>query len=492
MTVKTCLSRWFVLAVVFALQGVSGLIVSAQQPERIRPPEAGPPPMLKLPPVQRASLSNGIPLVLMEKHGVPLVQVMGVFRAGTETEDADRPGLASLTAAMLTEGAGGRDALTYADAVDFLGAEISADADRHMITLDLHAPVSVLDEALRLWADAATRPNLDPVELDRLRKERLTSLAQFHDQPRTIASTAIQQMLFGPRHPYGTMMLGTEAALRSFTRQDVSDFHRRSLQPSSCTIVIAGDITMDAARKKLEPLLGSWKGGGTTSPSVPASRQVQERVLYLIDKPGAAQSEIRIGRIGASRNSKDYYPLVVMNTILGGSFSSRLNQNLRERNGYTYGARSWFQFLPQPGPFIAAAAVQTDVTAPALKEFFNELRAIVASVSEEEMTRARNYVAFGYPSNFETVADIARALRDMTAFGLPAGYFNEFIGNILAVTREDVLRVARDYIDPERVAVVVVGDRSKIEAGLQSLQFGPVKIMSVADVLGTPPETGRQ
>ena len=484
--------RLFKLLTFCAFVVILGASAVSQKPDRSGPPMLGPAPVLSLPAIRHTTLSNGLPIVLLEKHSVPLVQISIVVQAGRASESVDQPGLADLTAAMLTEGAGGRNALEFADAIDFLGAQISSHTDQHNLIVELHAPVAVLDKALDLWTDVVRQPQFPASELDRLRKQRLTALAQNHDRPGAIASIAMQQFLYGRDHPYGRMALGTEAFLRRVTVKDLRDFYQKHLHAGNSTIVIAGDIALEAVRSKMEARFGSWKGMKATKESLPVAEQVKDRTIYLIDKPGAAQSEIRIGRIGAARLTEDYFPLLVMNTILGGSFSSRLNQNLREEHGYTYGARSSFTFLPQAGPFTAGAAVQTDVTDKAMTEFFNELQAIVASVTDEEMTRARNYVAYGYPSNFETVAGIADELQDLVSYHLPDNSFNTFVAKVVAVTRDDVIRVARKYIDPDRVAVVVVGDRQKIEKGLQSLKLGTVNNLQITDVLGAAPVLEQQ
>ncbi|MFQ5551438.1 MAG: M16 family metallopeptidase, partial [Gemmatimonadales bacterium] len=215
--------------------------------------------------------------------------------------------------------------------------------------------------------------------------------------------------------------------------------------------------------------------------------QVGGRRIYLVDKPGAAQSEIRIGRIGADRFTVDYYSLQVMNTILGGSFASRLNMNLREEHGYSYGARSSFSFRPTAGPFLASAAVQTDVTDSALVEFIRELNGILEPVSDEEIERGRNFVALRFPGRFQTVVGIANRLSELVTYNLPDDYFNRYIDNILAVTKDEVREVARDYLDSERMAIIVVGDRERILAGIEALQLGEIELFTIEDVLGPPP-----
>ena len=235
------------------------------------------------------------------------------------------------------------------------------------------------------------------------------------------------------------------------------------------------------AKGYLSEIFVSFQGEG---------REVGRRQLFLVDKPGAAQSEIRIGRIGAERSTTDYYALIVMNTILGGSFSSRLNQNLRETHGYAYGAGSLFDFRPLPGPFLAAAAVQTDATDSSLVEFMKELRGITTQVTDEELLRARNYVALQFPGNFERVAGTADELADLVSYGLPDDYFATYVDRIMAVNRDDVIRVARKYIDPDRVAIIVVGDRARIEAPIRALRLGPTTVLAIDDVLGQPPAKG--
>lgn len=392
-----------------------------------------------------------------------------------------------MTLAMLDEGAGSRDALQLADAIDLLGARISASAGYHTSRVALHTPLSKLDSALALLGDIVLRPNFPPDELERQRKQRLTTLLQWHDEPRAIASVLFNRTLFGTRHPYGLPSIGTEKSLRALRVDDLREFHSTYFHPNNAFLVVVGDVSGEAILPRLEKVFGGWQAAKVPVATWPGIKQVKKRQIYLVDKPGAAQSEIRIGRVGAPRLTKDYFAIVVMNTILGGSFTSRLNQNLREEHGYSYGAGSFFDFRPLPGPFLAGAAVQTDVTDKALTEFMKELRGILEPVSDEELKRAKNYVALRFPGNFQTVARIARRLEELVVYDLPDSYFNDYVQRILAVTKADVQRVARKYIDPEKIAIVVVGDRQKIEKGVRALNLGPIKMMSVDDVLGKVP-----
>lgn len=458
-----------------------------QVPDRSKPPKLGPPPALRLAAIQHMTLSNGLPVVFLEKHEVPLLQINLVVNAGSVMDPGGKSGLASMTAAMMTEGAGGRSALELADAIDYLGARISANAGQHTSAVSLHTPLAKLDSALALMADITLRPTFASQELERKRKERLTALVQWRDEPRSIASVIFSRTLYTDKHPYGIPTIGNEQSIRSMTIDDLKKFHDTYFHPNNATLVIVGDISKASLLGKLEAAFSGWKAGTVPLLALPPIRQVEGREVILVDKPGAAQSEIRIGRIGVPRLTDDYYAIEVMNTLLGGSFSSRLNQNLREQHGYSYGAGSRFDYRPLPGPFMALAAVQTAVTDKALTEFMKELNGILQPVTDAELERAKNYVALGFPGDFQSAAQIAGQLEQLVIYKLPDDYFNNYINRILAVTREDVQRVARKYIDPAKVAVIVVGDRNVIEPGIRALNLGPVKDLTVEDVLGKAP-----
>ena len=456
------------------------------QPDRSGPPPLGPPPSLKLPPLRHLSLSNGIPILLLEKHTVPLVQVNMVIRGGALMDPPGKTGLASVTAGMLTEGAGARNALEFADAVDYLGADISASSGFSIMGIALHTPLEKLDSALALFADVVRRPQFPPSELERDRKERLTSLIEARDDPRTLCSVLFNRTLYGD-HPYGRMMGGDAASLASMTVDDLKKFHDGVIVPANTTIIVAGDVTAESMLPKLERAFGGWKGEAAAPAPLPPIRQIPEKTVLFLDKPGAAQSVIEIGRVGVPRLTDDYYAIVVMNTILGGSFTSRLNMNLREKHGYSYGAGSRFEFRPFAGPFAAAASVQTAVTDSSLVEFIKELKGIREPVPAADVERARNYVALGFPSDFQSVAEIAAHLEELVIYNLPDDYFDRYIDRILAVTAADVERVARKYIDADNMAFVIVGDRNEVGESVRKLNLAPVKFLTVDDVLGPAP-----
>jgi len=470
---------------------LAGVVTSGQQaPDRTRPPQLGPPPPLNLPTIQNRRLSNGLPVWLVELHEVPVVQVNLVVLRGSGNDPAGQFGAASLTAAMLEEGAGSRSSLEIADAVDFLGADLGSASGIDSSAIRLHVPVARIADALGLMADVALRPTFPKDELERLRRERLTNILQARDNPATIDALAFNRALYGPTHRYGTAANGTAQTIAALTTEDLRAFYAASFQPANASLLIVGDVTIEKTLPLLEASFGGWKPATSASPptSVGDAPEPAARQIYLVDKPGAPQSQIRIGWIGVARSTPDYFPIQVLNTILGGSFSSRLNMNLREKNGYTYGASSQFDMRTSAGPFVAAAGVQTDKTADALREFFNELNGIAKTVPADELARAKNYVSLRYPEGFETSGDISRKLEDAIVFHLPADYFSKYVPNIEAVTAADVQRVAQKYIQPNRFVVVITGDLKVIEPPIRVLNLGSIKTMTLDEIFGPAPK----
>jgi predicted Zn-dependent peptidase len=456
----------------------------AQAPDRSHPPDLGPAPQLDLPPIQKHALSNGLPVWVVESHEVPLAQVNLLVQAGSGDDPAGKFGLASLTAAMLDEGAGSRSSLQIADAIEFLGADLSTTSSFDASAVRLNVPAARLADALAIMADVALRPTFPDEELTRVRQERLTSLLEAKDDPASISPMAFARLAYGTAHRYGTPAMGTETTLKAFTTQDLRTFHAAKYQPANAMLIVVGDIKVDTVLPLLEAQFGGWKGAAAVARTpVPVAKQLTQAQLYIVDKPGAAQSQIRIGWIGVPRSTPDYFAIEVLNTILGGSFTSRLNQNLREEHGYAYGAASRFDMRLSAGPFVAAAGVQTDKTADALREFFNELNGMLKPVPAEELRRAKNYVALSFPSGFETIGDLSAHLEELAVYKLPDDYFERYVANVQSVTAEQVQKAATMYIQPKRFAIVVVGDRKAIEPGIRALNLAPVRVMSVDEVL---------
>ena len=458
------------------------LTLAAQAIDRDRPPTLAPPSDLRLPPVQTAKLANGVTLHVVEMHKVPLVQVLLRVKGGGRL-DGDRAGLASFTARMLTEGAGARDAFAIAAEAAYLGARLDATADWDYVSVSLSAPRRTLAPALDLLVDVALRPTFRSADVIRQRDLRLAEIIQSHAEPGPMASLAFNAILFPAAHPYHRPLDGDSLATAGLDSATVRGFYTRTFRPDRTELIITGDITLAEARTEIASRFGGWIPNRMTPPRAPVPAPLRRplgRTIFLVDKPGAAQSVIVIGGPGVARTSPDYPAIEVMNTILGGSFSSRLNQNLREAKGYTYGAGSAFIYRPVPGPFLARSAVRTNVTDSALVEFFHELSAIRDSaVSPTELTRARNYIALGLPGEFETTGQMAGQVATLLTFGLPSTYFNTFVRRVMAVNAADVQRVARAYFDPARVDVVIVGDVARIRPGIEALGLGPVVLRNL-------------
>jgi predicted Zn-dependent peptidase len=474
------------LTLALVLVGTTFACSKAPEPaDRSKPPALGPAPALTLPPMQKRTLSNGLSVLLVESHEAPLVQVNLLIRAGSGDDPAGRFGTASLTLAMLDEGAGSRNALQIADEVEFLGADLGTTSSFDASAVRLNVPVARLAAALPLMADVALRPTFPQAELERLRQERITALLQARDDAESVAPTAFARLLYGASHRYGTDAMGTEATLKAMSTDDLRAFHAAMVQPANAALVVTGDTKLDTVLPLLEQHFGGWKAG--TPPArvpVASAPQPAQGQIYIVDMPGAEQSQIRIGWVGVARSTPDYFTLQVLNTVLGGSFTSRLNMNLRETHGYAYGANSRFTMRLAPGPFSAAAGVQTDKTSESIQEFFNELNSITKPIPPEELAKAKNYVALGFPADFETSQDLASRLEELVVYQLPDDYFGKYVANIQAVTPESAQKAAATYIVPSRFAVVVVGDRKVIEPGIRALKLGPVKVMTVREALG--------
>ena len=483
-TLVTNLARRVVPACLgLALAAGAGLAADAAV-DRTMPPTLGPLKPLKVPVVQTQMLANGLQLAVVEMHEVPVVDCLLLVQAGAAYDPPDSPGLASFVAGMLDEGAGRRSALEIAEEADYLGAQFGTGAGMDNAQVSLHVPTARLAAALDLMADVALRPAFPDSEIARQRELRKNNILQLRDQPTAMAPLAFHAILFGASHPYGHPQGGTAASTAALDRGQVTRFYETYYRPGNAKLLFVGDVTPAEARKLAEARFGGWaKGRVPARPTgeVPARTA---RTFYLVDKPGAPQSVIMIGNLGVPRSTPDYYALRVMNNLLGVSFTSRLNQNLRELHGYTYGARSSFDMYQQAGPFRASSSVHTAKTDSSLIEFLRELRRVRDEpVPAEELAKSKAYIALGLPGEFETTQGAAGQFLDLLAHDLPLDSYDSFIDRIQAVTAEDVQRVARQYITPDQFAIVVVGDRSQIEAGIKALNEGPVELR---DLWGQP------
>jgi predicted Zn-dependent peptidase len=438
--------------------------------DRTSLPGLGPDPRFQFPEIRRRTLDNGVRVMTVEHREVPVISVLALVPFGAAVDPEDRPGLAAMTGDLLDEGCGGLDSLGLHDALGRIGAhldtEVGADATLlGMTVLERFAP-----RALGLLAEIISAPRLDAHEFDRVRDLRLNRLVQLRDLPPALAERAFVSLLYRG-HPYGHLPIGTEPSLRTMTVAEVQRFHATVYRPANVTVIAAGDASHDRLAGIVEQAFAGWRPSADIEPFSPngnafaAPPPPQARVT-VVHRPGSAQSELRIGHVSVPRSTSDYHALLVLNLVLGGQFVSRINMNLREDKGYTYGARTAFDFRLGPGPFVLQASVQSDATADAVRESLRELEAIRGTrpVTRHELEMGRAGLTRGYPRNFETADQLTRAAAQLSLYGLPDDYFTTFVPRVLSLTEADITDAARRHIDPSRLAAVIVGDRDK--AGL--------------------------
>jgi len=437
-------------------------------PFRAQAPAAGAEPFFQVPAYKRFKLKNGASVILAEFHDLPLVEMHLVVNAGGGANPAGEAGLADLTANLLDEGTSTRSALQIAEQIADLGAALTTASSWDASVVTLSTISRSFDAALAIWADVIVHPAFADKELERVRENLLTSVTRRKDSPPTLASLLLARVLYGERHPYAWPLQGVEETLKKLTIADVKRFYAAQYKPSNATIIVAGDITEAALRPKLEHALGDWKAGKAAPVKLPAPATPAGKRIYLIDKPGAPQSSIRVGFIGARRADPDYFPIVLMNQILGGGFY-RLDMNLRERRQWTYGARSTFEMRRTPGPAGAGGEFVAAHTADAVAEILTEMRTMAATeVTDEELARAKDNFIRAFPARFSTRASTAALLSELSIYGLPDSFLTDYTKKIQAVTKADVLRAAKRFLT-DKVAIVVVGDRASEEAALRKL-----------------------
>jgi predicted Zn-dependent peptidase len=462
--------------------GTTERIFSAPTDRSVRP-VGKPTPKVLLPKIQKTSLKNGLNVWLVEHHELPTVAMNLVFQSGA-MYDKDMPGLAALTADLLDEGTATRDALQISEELESIGANLGVSSNFDGSNVSLFALKKHLDKAMGIFADVLLHPTFPQKEFERLKNTRLTSLTQQRDQPTAIANNAFNFILYGSEYPYGNNITGNEISLNGMTRDDIQRFYDTHYRPNNATLIVVGDISLNEVAKKLESALQEWKQQPIPMENNEFEYKPVKRTLYMIDKPGAVQSEIRIGYPALARSTPDYFPVTVMNRMLGGQFASRINMNLREKHGFTYGARSSFSFLKNAGPFSAAAGVTTAKTDSSLMEFMYELNKMHdEGLTAEELSFVKKGLIGGFALGFETPAQIAGSLQSIVLYGLPENYFENYLSNIEKVTLSDVQNISQKYVDTSTMVVVVVGDLSVIKDGVLALNLGDVVY---CDVDGKP------
>jgi zinc protease len=450
-----------------AMSGGGTVSINVDEPWRAKPPSPAGALHVRVPVPQSFQLANGLTvIVLPQTGGAPVVSASLVVRSGSDANPVDRPGLASFTAAVLDQGTATRNAPQLADEVAQIGASLTTSWSRDASTVTTSSLVRNFPRALALLADVVLRPSFPAEEVERIRSARLADLVQQRANPVQIATNVTAATVYGV-HPYGFSELGTSASIKQLNRDDLEGFWRRHFLPGNAALVVSGSITVNELRKLAEAEFGAWPRGTAApvhlgAPALSASR------LVIVDRPGSPQTQLRVATVGVPRSSPDYVPVRVMNTILGGMFASRINMNLREAHGYTYGANSQFPFWRSGGPFSVSTGVRTDVTAPALHEVMFELKRMVETrVTPEELTLAKDAITQALPASFETSDRTVGNLATLFTHGLPLNYFSNLAEQISVVDAQAVQEVARKYLVPDKFVVIAVGDRSRIGEALE-------------------------
>jgi zinc protease len=459
--------------------------VSGQQLDRAKIPPPGKPPELHVPAWTKSALQNGADLIVAEKHDLPLVSFSITFLGGADQfEPADRRGIGALTATMLSEGTKTRDGEALSNALQLLGTNVNVSVGGESGSIGFVSTTANFPATLDILDDMLVNSTFPAEALERIRAQRLVALNQAKAQPAAIAGRVFPRVLYGAAHPLGQSP--TEASISAITRDQVVAFYQSYFRPGRALVTVVGDVNAAAAKSRVERALTGWQAGGDKPTfAYPPLPPPGRTTIFLVDKPAAPQSTFAIGLPGPPRNTPDYFAIQVMNTILGGQFQSRLNANIREDKGYSYGVSSNFAFGKGPGPFRGGGDMTAGKTDAALLEFMKELRGITGArpITDEELTTAKEALVQRLPATFASVSGINAAITNIWTQNLPDDYYQQYAKAIGAVTKADVLRVARTYIDVDRLAIVIVGDRVSIEAPLKATGIAPIAVL---DIEGAP------
>jgi zinc protease len=446
--------------------------------DRSRLPESGPSHAIAFPAIEKSALPNGLKVWTVRHPQVPVIAFSLLIGRGASSDPAGKHGLAAMTADMLDEGSGDRSALQIHEAIARLGTQLETDIGSDAIVTGFTVLSRFAEHALEILADVVVRPSMREEDIGRVRQLRLHRLTQLRDVPSAIADRAFLSLIYG-EHPYGHSPIGTELALAAMTGDDVREFHRRVIRPSAATLIAVGDCDHATVHRQVQQAFGSWDGGALVGEAAEATLPEPPR-LSIVPRPSAPQSELRIGHVAVARNTPDYHALITANMVLGGQFSSRINLNLREDKGFTYGARTSFEFRRRPGPFVLQVGVQTSATAQSIAESIAEVAALASTrpITVEELTLAASSLTRGYARNFETADQIARAAIQLALYDLPDTYFAEFVPRIERLTTEEVTAAIARHLYPSRLTTVVVGDYDAVGADLSRLGLGAPVVLS--------------
>ncbi|HEX6163968.1 MAG TPA: pitrilysin family protein [Vicinamibacterales bacterium] len=452
--------------------------------DRSRLPIPGIDRAFHFPRIFKRTLGNGLELRAVRHRSVPLVSVVLLIPGGSSVDPPDCHGLVSLTAGLLDEGSRGQSALDIADRVARIGGDLDVEVGMDAVAIGLTTLDRFFETGLALMHEIVTEPNLANDDFNRIRNLRLERLRQMKDHAGAIAERAFARVLYGA-HPYGHLSLGSEVSLTSMSVDAARALHAAMFTPAGATLIIVGDRPEEQLLDRGAAMFDSWRPADSSMRIDRAAAMVPPPLmpkasLAVIARPDAAQSELRIGHVCAPRSTPDYPKLLILNTILGGEFVSRLNLNLRESKGYTYGVRTGFNLRRGLGPFVMQTSVGTDVTGPAIQEALTEIRAIADGrpATEVEVQQAFASLSKGYPRGFETAGQVARSVAQLALHNLPDTYFEEFVPRLAQVTAADVSDAARQYLTPAKMSTVIVGDLDKIHASLPGLGLGPHQVLT--------------
>ena len=460
--------------------------VNVDEPWRKDMPKPGAVRAAQFPTPEKFTLPNGLTVIVSERGELPVVSASLVIASGSGANPPAMPGLANFTAAMLDEGTTTRSSLAIADEAARLGTALITSSTMDQIRVSATSLAREFPSALQLLADVAIRPTFPPEEVERQRTSRLATLVSQNSNPSQIASRVMAAALFGPAHPYGYIDLGTEASNKAMTRDAMLDFWQRQIVPGNAALVVVGAVSRREVEALTTKAFADWNGKAAPPASTPAPGGTGAK-LILVDMPGAAQTEVRVASIGAARTTPDFEAIEVVNMILGGLFTSRINLNLREDKGYTYGAFSAFSMRREPGPFFVGAGVRVDATAPAVTEIFNEVRKMKdVQVSADELSLGKDSLVRSMPGRFETSAQAADSFSTVFVYALGLDYYSKYIERLGSIDGPAAHAAARKYLVPERLLVVAVGDRQKIEADLKKLNLGTIEYRDVEGRVVTP------
>ena len=435
-------------------------------------PQPKPDPKLVLPEIKRHFLSNGLEVLLVKRGRLPLVSLNLILKTGAAANPLEKFGLSSMTAGLLNQGTETRSASEISNELQKIGAQLGTGAGWDSASVSLLTLTKNFDHTLDIFTDVATNPVFPEPELETQCRRLIVALLQQKDNPNAVAANAYNALLYGKNHPYGNSLAGDEETIDKLSREDLQRFYQTFYRPNNAALIVVGDVEPEAILAKLENALTDWLPSEIPSVVLPKAPTREHAAIYLVDKPGSAQSVINIGQIGVERRTPDYFALQVMNSLLGGQFTSRLNMNLREDKGYTYGARTGFEYRLGAAPFAATTSVNSSVTREAIDEMLKELTEIRSSrpITESELEYNKQSLIRRYPANFETAGQISGQLAGLVVYDLPDSYFNDYAANIAGVTVADANRVAQKYLEPEKMAILVVGDRQTIEPKLREIK----------------------